>query len=71
MRDIIKILTANLGITTLESSKEVSTSDINSVDSWKWRYGPKTGNTYIAEIITDSVDILTINVSGLATMARP
>ena len=39
-------------------SWQVSTT---ATDNRKYRYGPQTGNNYISEILTDSVEILTPN----------
>jgi len=59
MTDIIKIPTTNVRFSTTASSKRVSLGDSNDRQS---EMVTKTGNTYISETITDSIEILTANL---------
>ena len=57
MTDIIKILTADLRFSITASSKRMSLGDFNNVGQPEM--AADTGNTYISEIMTDSVEIPT------------
>jgi len=59
--DVVKILTANLWITTMASSKKVSLGDHNN--DRQPEMASETGNTYVFETMKYSIEIPTSNLT--------